>query len=176
MPEQKIDAILVPFAYPLGVPDGEKSTAFNREFGPILGSPRVWSIKLPTLESRLLVATPHNHTVTYPDTHPLAKQFRHDWVDRGDGVKFGMLKEDVEPEPTQEASIASAQKAFRSQLDELKAKPKPTEDDRKAIKRIEKLLATWEAKTETKPVEPAPAVKSIVQQDAQPTAENVHAQ
>lgn len=114
----KIDAVMVPQNYPPGRVKKERALAIKDEFGPILGSAIVHGRNLPGNQT-LVTASPEVSVNHYGD-HPLSGQPRYEWMDRGDGIQYGLLIPEPEVEtydPKVAAQEAMAKKvARRSEL------------------------------------------------------------
>lgn len=129
-PKARFDAVICDQQYPAGASD--KLIARNQEFGPLLGAARVVSRHVPGNRS-LVTAPPAGDVGSYhpgefhPKEHPQAGQPRYDWMDRGDGVLYGVLLDAPDaaaPEDTAKTLAAMAAKrkeALEAQIAGLKA-------------------------------------------------------
>lgn len=148
----KPDAIMVPFNYPPGIPQDRLPEAFRLEFGPVLQSKIVFSRPVPTHQVRLLTGTGDDHPLFHPDTHPLAKQHRHTWHDRGDGVKYGVLNV-IQPGPTRTARqiaqygqhVADNLETWRTDLAALKTKPQLAPEETAEMNRLQNLVDIFDS-------------------------------
>lgn len=95
----KPDAVLVPANYPKGVVGFDRHIAFKNEFGPLLGTGRVYAWHMMTSNETLLTpfGDPKRNHRYWPKDHPNAGQEFYDWKDRGDGtgVMLGYLTDEA---------------------------------------------------------------------------------
>lgn len=113
---KKYDAVLVPAQYPAGKAGPARLIALKQEFAADLGAKNVFSQFVGGSMNLLSAAPTHQY---HGDGHPNAGEDRYDWVDRGDGVSYGILTEASKTTPeereTAEAEATEAAKSKRQQ-------------------------------------------------------------
>lgn len=125
----KWDAVLVPNQYPPDKSGPARLVALKLEFAAELGSQRVHAQHVDGGMDMLVARPTHRYQ---PDGHPDAGQDRFDWLDRGDGVFFGLLtdaakltdadREKAHAEKTGDAKTRR-QEELLARFDELSAIP-----------------------------------------------------
>ncbi len=97
----QVDAVLCPVAKVKGATESDRLEWFKSEFGPVLGSKRVFGRHVPGGKLLLTAggeSTPGTNHLYHHDDHPRAGQERYVWVDsRGDGILYGTLEPDDAP-------------------------------------------------------------------------------
>lgn len=88
----KPDAVRIPASYKGKTRGLDLDLACKRDFAPVLGSDRVdrsWEG-----DWHFITPFPRNGaTIYFPKSHERAGEPRYDWVDQGDGVHYGYLRD-----------------------------------------------------------------------------------
>lgn len=93
---RKPDAVLIPRNYGKGERSvTEDISLLKAEFMPILQSKSVYFVMDSGYGDMIFATENPGECLNYGTTHAQARQPRYDWTDRGDGVLYGHLKEDV---------------------------------------------------------------------------------
>ena len=91
----RVDAIMVPVGYPGQGSSRERLARLAREFAPLFDGRPLMCRQQGTSH---FLSPDSNDTLLYPTHTHSAGQPRYEWRDRGDGVRYGVLKSDRDAE------------------------------------------------------------------------------